>query len=140
MVQPFTGFPPETLGFLRDLGENNSKAWFDAHRAEYEHAYLAPALSFIAAMDPPLRRLKPTVHADPWLNRSLFRINRDVRFSRDKTPYKDHLDLFFWVSEGRSRERPGFFLRLRFDRLILGAGIHAFDARMLEAYRVGPRR
>ena len=135
MVRPFTGFPPETLDFLRDLGENNSKAWFDAHRAEYERDYLAPALAFIAAMDAPLRRLNPTVHADPRVNGSLFRINRDVRFSRDKTPYKDHLDLFFWAGEGRSRERPGFFFRLRFDRLILGAGIHAFDARMLEAYR-----
>jgi len=135
MIQPFAGFQSESLDFLRDLGENNTKAWFDAHRAEYERDYLAPALAFIAAMDAPLRRLNPTVHADPRVNGSLFRINRDVRFSTDKTPYKNHLDLFFWVGEGRSRERPGFFLRLRSDRLILGAGIHAFDARMLEAYR-----
>jgi uncharacterized protein (TIGR02453 family) len=135
MIQAFSGFQPETLEFLRDLGENNTKVWFDAHRGEYERDYLAPGLAFIAAMDAPLRRLNPTVHADPRVNGSLFRINRDVRFSRDKTPYKDHLDLFFWVGEGRSRDRPGFFFRLRADRLILGAGIHAFDARMLEAFR-----
>jgi len=135
MIQAFTGFQFETLDFLRDLGANNTKPWFDAHRDEYARDYLAPALAFITAMDAPLRRLNPTVHADPRVNGSLFRINRDVRFSRDKTPYKDHLDLFFWAGEGRSRERPGFFFRLRADRVILGAGIHAFDARMLEAYR-----
>jgi len=59
-------------------------AWFDAHRAEYERGYLAPALAFIAAMDAPLRRLNPTIRAEPRVNGSLFRINRDVRFSRDK--------------------------------------------------------
>jgi uncharacterized protein (TIGR02453 family) len=135
MIQAFTGFQPETLDFLRDLGANNTRPWFDAHRAEYARDYLAPALAFITAMDAPLRRLNPTAHADPRVNGSLFRINRDVRFSRDKTPYNHHLDLFFWAGEGRSRERPGFFFRLRPDRVILGAGIHAFDARMLEAYR-----
>ncbi|MBI3751980.1 MAG: DUF2461 family protein, partial [Chloroflexi bacterium] len=71
MIQAFSGFQPETLDFLRDLAENNSKAWFDAHRAEYERDYLAPALAFIAAMDAPLRRMNPTVHADPRVNGSL---------------------------------------------------------------------
>jgi uncharacterized protein (TIGR02453 family) len=123
------------LAFLRGLGEHNDKTWFEAHRAEYEHDYLAPALAFIAAMEAPLRSLHPEVHADPRVNGSLFRINRDVRFSRDKTPYKDHIDLFFWVGEGRSRGRPGFFFRLRADALILGAGLHVFDARMLDASR-----
>jgi uncharacterized protein (TIGR02453 family) len=134
-IRPFSGFPPATLDFLRNLGANNTKSWFDDHRIDYERDYLAPALAFIAAMDGPLHDLHPDVHAEPRVNGSLFRINRDVRFSKDKTPYKDHLDLFFWVGEGRSRDRPGFFFRLRADRLILGAGMHAFDARMLEAYR-----
>ena len=134
-ITPFIGFPPETLAFLRGLGASNEKAWFEAHRAEYERDYLAPAVAFIAAMEAPLRQLHPDVHADPRVNGSLFRISRDIRFSKDKTPYKDHLDLFFWVGEGKSRERPGFFFRLRSDRLILGAGKHGFDASMLEAYR-----
>lgn len=131
----FSGFPPTTLTFLRDLGANNSKPWFDAHRAAYEQDYLAPALAFVEAMREPLLTLHPDVRADPRINGSLFRINRDVRFSNDKTPYKDHIDIFFWLGEGRSRERPGYFFRLRHDRLILGAGIHGFDGRMLEAYR-----
>lgn len=120
MIEPFGGFQRETLDLLRNLGANNTKDWFDSHRAEYERHYLAPAVAFIAAMAEPLGKLNPGVHADPRVNGSLFRVNRDVRFSRDKTPYKDHIDLFFWVGEGRSRERPGFFFRLRSDRLILG--------------------
>jgi uncharacterized protein (TIGR02453 family) len=135
MTATFTGFPPATLAFLGALGTNNSKAWFDAHRADYERDYLAPALAFIEAMREPLLTLHPDVRAEPRVNGSLFRINRDSRFSKDKTPYKDHIDIFFWVGEGRSRERPGYFFRLRADRLLLGAGIHGFDARMLAAYR-----
>ena len=139
----FAGFGPETLTFLRELGANNSKAWFDAHRADYEAHYLAPAFAFIEAMREPLAAIAPDVHADPRVNGSLFRINRDVRFSKDKTPYKDHLDIFFWLGEGRSRERPGLFFRLREDELMLGAGMHGFDKRLLEAYReavVDPKR
>jgi uncharacterized protein (TIGR02453 family) len=135
MTSTFTGFPTTTLVFLRELGANDSKSWFDGHRAEYERDYLAPALAFIEAMREPLSTLHPDVHADPRVNGSLFRVNRDVRFSKDKRPYKDHIDIFFWVGEGRSRERPGFFFRLRADRLLIGAGSHSFDARMLDAYR-----
>lgn len=132
---PFTGFPPATLTFLRGLSQNNDRPWFEAHRPEYERDYLAPALAFVVAMEAPLRRLHPEIHAEPRVNGSLFRINRDIRFSRDKTPYKDHIDVFFWAGEGRSRERPAFFFRLRAETLILGAGMHAFDQRMLDRFR-----
>jgi uncharacterized protein (TIGR02453 family) len=95
MTSTFTDFPPATLAFRRDLGANNTKAWFDEHRADYEQSYLSPALAFVDAMREPLFALHPQVHADPRMNGSLFRINRDVRFSKDKTPGKDHIDLFF---------------------------------------------
>ncbi|MBV9893619.1 MAG: DUF2461 family protein [Chloroflexi bacterium] len=65
-------------------------------------------------------------------------INRDTRFSPDKTPYKTHLDLWFWHAEGAglSRERPGYFVRIEEQRLILGAGMHAFSAEgVLDRYR-----
>jgi uncharacterized protein (TIGR02453 family) len=65
----------------------------------------------------------------------LFRIQRDVRFSADKTPYKTHLDLWFWEGEQRGWHAPGFFLRMTADTLILGAGIHRFEKPQLEAFR-----
>src|SRR5262245_16335544 len=107
MTSPFSGFPPTTLRFLRDLGTHNSKAWLDTHRLEYERDYLEPALGFIEAMREPLLTLHPDIHADPRVNGSLFRVNRDIRFTKDKSPYKDHIDIFFSVGEGRSRGRPG---------------------------------
>ena len=131
----FSGFPSETARFLRALGENNDKAWFDAHRADYESAYLAPARSFVAALGPRLQRISPAVAFAPKVNGSIFRINRDVRFSKDKTPYKNHIDLWFWHGERGGWNSPGFFFRLTADRLILGAGMHRLEKAQLDAFR-----
>lgn len=68
MTQAFGGFQRDTLDFLRDLGANNTKEWFDAHRAEYERSYVTLAFAFIAAMAEPLSRLDPEVRADPRVN------------------------------------------------------------------------
>jgi uncharacterized protein (TIGR02453 family) len=69
------------------------------------------------------------------VNGSLFRINRDVRFSKDKAPYKAHIDLWFWEGKHRGWDAPGFFFRLLPTELILGTGMHRFDKVQLAAYR-----
>jgi hypothetical protein len=134
----FQGFPRETIRFLRDLSRNNEKAWFDAHREDYQEHYVGPALAFIASIGPRLQKISPSVTYEPKVNGSLFRINRDVRFSKDKRPYKDHLDLWFWHGDKRGWESPGFFFRLLPDRLILGAGMHRFEKNA--ARRLSSRR
>jgi uncharacterized protein (TIGR02453 family) len=131
----FTGFPEDTTRFLADLSANNEKAWFDANRARYEAALVAPAKAFVTALGERLQRDAADIHAEPRVGGSIFRINRDVRFSKDKRPYKDHLDLMFWLGEGRSRDCPGLFFRLTPDRLHLGGGMHGFDKDRLAAYR-----
>lgn len=137
MTEELTGFPRRSVTFLGRLAENNNTAWFDAHRAEYEKYLLTPAKRFVAAMGELLPSISEEIRAEPKVNGSIFRINRDTRFSRDKTPYKAHLDLWFWDGSGtgRSRERPGFFFRLSASSLVLGAGMHVFEAPLLEAYR-----
>ncbi len=134
---PFDGFPREGLKFLRELRTNNDKRWFDAHRDTYDRALLEPARDFVEAMGD---ELGPDVHADPRVNGSIARINRDTRFSKDKRPYKHHLDLWFWKGDGPSRQNAGFWFRLTPDRLILGAGMHHFEPNVLARYRaaVGP--
>jgi uncharacterized protein (TIGR02453 family) len=82
-----------------------------------------------------LRAIGADVHADPRVHGSIFRINRDTRFSKDKRPYKDHLDLWFWEGEGPSRSCPGYWFRLAPERLILGAGRHRFGPLELERFR-----
>jgi uncharacterized protein (TIGR02453 family) len=127
----FEGFPAEALVFLADLGRNNDRAWFQEHRDEYDRLLLEPARDFVEAIGERL----PEAQADPRVGRSIMRINRDTRFSKDKRPYKDHLDLWFWQGEGPSRGCPGYWFRLTPGRLILGAGMHSFERDMLERYR-----
>jgi uncharacterized protein (TIGR02453 family) len=135
-IAPFSGFPAATTDFLRGLANDNTKAWFDAHRKEYESFYVAPALSFIATIGP---RLQAEVDAglqyEPRINGSLFRIQRDIRFSRDKTPYKPHIDMWFWHGDRKSWQTTGFFFRLAPDSLILGAGMHQFGPEAIKRFR-----
>lgn len=135
MPTPFEGFPAGTLRFLRGLQKNNSKAWFDAHRADYDAFYVDVAKRFVEAVGPGLRKISKTVQYEPRVNGSLFRINRDVRFSKDKSPYKAHLDLWFWEGAHRGWESPGFFFRLTPTTLMLGAGMHQFTKDHLRRYR-----
>ena len=78
---PFTGFPPETFAFLKGLAKNNSKDWFEKHRDDYEKFHLAPAKAFVEAIAPGLKKIYKSINAEPRVNSSIFRINRDVRFS-----------------------------------------------------------
>jgi uncharacterized protein (TIGR02453 family) len=131
----FQGFPRGTVRFLAGLSRDNSKAWFEAHRVDYEAFYLAPASALVEALAPRLRKIDASLHAVPRVNASIMRINRDVRFSKDKRPYKDHLDLWFWSGEEKGWDRSGFFFRLTPKRLILGGGMHAFTPAVLDGYR-----
>ena len=137
----FEGFGAATIRFLRALAENNDKTWFDGHRQDYEACYVAPAIRFVTAVQAPLKALDPDLAAAPRINGSVFRINRDVRFSKDKTPYKPHIDLWFWVGERKSPVS-AMFLRLAPTTLFLGTGVHGFDAPRLGRFReavVDPR-
>lgn len=131
----FTGFPAEGPAFLADLAAHNDKAWFDANRSGWDDGLLAPAKAFVVAAGARVREFAPEVQAEPRVNGSIARINRDVRFSADKSPYKDHLDIMFWVGEKRTQADSLFFWRLTPDELILGAGTHGFSPDALARYR-----
>ena len=127
-------FGPQTRKFLRELGRNNDKAWFDAHRAEYEAHYLKPAKAFVEQVGPKIERFAPSIVWEPRINGSIFRINRDIRFSKDKTPYKDHIDMWFWEGS-RKTALSGFFIRIGASSIILGAGSHGFSKDDLARHR-----
>ena len=78
-------FSKETVRFLAGLRRNNKKEWFEAHRDDYDHHFIEPAKAFVAALAPRLARIDPAIHAEPRVNGSILRINRDVRFSKDKS-------------------------------------------------------
>ncbi|MEZ5099019.1 MAG: DUF2461 domain-containing protein [Thermoleophilia bacterium] len=131
----FDGFPREGLAFLRGLAASNDRGWFERNRGTYADALQAPAKAFVVAYGAALaERLAPGIQAEPSVGRSLFRINRDLRFSRDRTPYNPWLDLAFW--EGPDpRASPALFLRLEPDRVTIGAGVMALRDDRLAAYR-----
>lgn len=83
---PFTGFPPETLPFLRDLAANNARDWFTPRKALYQEAVLDPLTSLVADLSERLVAKGLPLGRDT--KRAIFRVNRDVRFSNDKRPYK----------------------------------------------------
>src|SRR5512140_943155 len=134
-VAPFTGFPKQTLSFLAGLAAHNEKSWFDAHRDDYDRYYVAPSKAFVVAMGERLARFAPKVNAEPRVGGSMQRINRDIRFSKDKSPYKEHLDLWFWEGERKGWDCSGFYFRLTPKSLWLGAGMHDFEDRLLSVYR-----
>ncbi|MDR3472554.1 MAG: DUF2461 domain-containing protein [Devosia sp.] len=131
----FAGFPAATFEFLSGITAHNEKAWFDANRPLYEAGYVEPAKAFVAELGPQLRDVSPTVHFDPKVNGSIGRVNRDIRFSKDKRPYKTHLDLIFWHGDRKGWDRPGFWFRLMADEVWLGCGLHGMQGEVLESFR-----
>lgn len=131
MDAPFLGFP-ETQAFLRALGANNDRAWFNAHKVEYERACRRPAEVFVGEIRPRLEAL-----AGQPLGAKIFRIHRDVRFSKDKSPYNTHLHLGFQAqrSPGEPRRRGGFYFGLDADTVTVGVGAFDLGPADLERYR-----
>lgn len=131
----FSGFPKATIQFLEGIAAHNEKSWFDANRALYDAGYVEPAKAFVAEIGPRLKAISPEVQFDPKINGSLSRINRDIRFSKDKRPYKSHLAMFFWHGDKRSWELPGFYVHIGNDGVFLGTGMYAFDKDRLDSFR-----
>jgi len=120
----FEGFPRETLKFLSDLKKNNKREWFQEHKQRYESAFLDPSLSFIEAMQKPLKKLSPFLEAVPKkMGGSLMRIYRDTRFGKDKTPYKTNIGIQFRHEAGCNVHAPGCYLHIEPDNVFVGIGI-----------------
>ena len=118
-------FGPELFRFLADLEENNNREWFNQNKSRYEEHVREPALQFVADVAPGLRKMSKRLVADPRpIGGSVFRIHRDTRFSKDKTPYKTHVGIHFW-HQSRSEGAPVIYLHLEPGECFSIGGIHA---------------
>ena len=134
--EKFPGFPLGLLHFLSDLSKHNNRTWFKANKSRYEEELLGPALEFIAAMAEPLAKLSPHFRAEPKkVGGSLMRIYRDVRFSKDKRPYKTNVGIQFRHESGRDVHSPGFYFHVDPDEVFLGVGIWRPDTKSLGKIR-----
>ncbi len=122
-------FTTETLDFLNGLAAHNDRDWFMPRKALYERAVKAPAEAFVESVQPELEAL-----ADRPLKAKVFRIYRDVRFSRDKRPYNAYVRIGWSPSDGEGH-LPGWYFSLEPGKLFLGVGVFDLDARPLDAYR-----
>lgn len=129
----FAGFSPRTLAFFAQLKRHNNRAWFLRHKEAYLTDVLHPARAFVHDMAPLLAKIFPGIVGDPLA--SIFRIQRDTRFSSDKAPYKTHLGIFFWQAPGKKLDRPGFYLELDDAGLRLYYGWYLFPPDILKTYR-----
>ena len=103
-------FDAETFAFLRDLAKHNDRDWFAENKERYEESVKEPFLQFISDVGPELRKVSKALVADPRPNGgSMFRIYRDVRFSKDKSPYKPYASAHF--SMGKGVPGPGYYLQ-----------------------------
>lgn len=115
-------FTPRLFDFLRELKANNKKEWFDENKDRYIADVRDPLLAFIAALRPRLLEISPYLIADPKpTGGSMFRIYRDVRFSKNKEPYKTVASAFF-SHRTDPKEGPGLYLHLAPDNCFIGIG------------------
>jgi len=129
-------FTSDLFAFLRDLARNNDRAWFAENRERYERDVKAPALRFVAEVAPHLGKVSPNFRADPRpVGGSLFRIHRDVRFSKDKSPYKTHVGIRFPHKAGKDVHAPGFYLHLEPGQVFFGCGVWHPDGATLARIR-----
>lgn len=129
-------FTTQTFTFLAALTENNNREWFKTHQQEYEENVRMPALQLIGDMADELPLISPYFIAQPRkVGGSLFRIQRDTRFSRDPNPYKTNIGIQFRHERGKDVHAPGFYLHISPDDCFLGIGLWHPDTRTLGKIR-----
>ena len=117
-------FTSRTFSFLTELAANNNREWFGANKPRYEADVRDPALRFINDFAPHLHDISSRFRADPRANGgSLFRIYRDTRFSKDKTPYKTHTGIHFRHEASKDAHAPGFYLHIAPEGCFMGCGV-----------------
>lgn len=137
----FTGFAPEALDFLADLAANNERAWFQPRKTEFERLLREPMEALVAALGERLDARGVPLRADPA--RSIFRIYRDTRFAKDKSPYKTHLGARFpWVGpEGQTQaiddgaHTNGGYFHIAPGNVYVGGGLWRASKERLDAFR-----
>jgi len=124
MEERFQGFPAGFFRFFRELAKHNDRDWFNANKERYKADVVAPMSRFIEAMDGRLAAVSDCFVADPRPNGgSMFRIYRDVRFSHDKRPYKEHAACHFRHMAGKDAHAPGFYMHFEPGNVFFGGGV-----------------
>ena len=118
-------FTPEFLKFFRGLKKNNSKAWFDANKEMYEATVKKPFTEFVEEIITRMRAEDATLNISA--KEAIFRLNRDIRFSKDKAPYKTHMAANISAGGRKNYELPGFYLQFGAEQVMIGGGAYMLE-------------
>jgi uncharacterized protein (TIGR02453 family) len=122
MLPPFEGFPKDALKFLKELKKNNNREWFTANKERYDGALREPMEALLGSLQEKLRASDPDITIEP--RRAIYRIYRDVRFSKDKTPYKTHIAAAFSYRGLDKNNEPGFYFHISGEEVGIGGGLY----------------
>ncbi len=121
----FTGFFPETIDFLRNLRINNDKIWFEANRDNYEKCLLNPIRNLVVDISEFMLTIDPYFEIRPNINKTISKIYRDVRFSKNKAPYRSRMWMKFIRADKNWHTIPGYFFEINTDSYLYGMGFYA---------------
>ena len=128
------GFPAEALEFLRGLEKNNRREWFEPRKRIYEEQVRAPMLELVAGLAARMRAFAPEFAIEP--ERAVYRIYRDIRFSRDKTPYKTHIAASFTRRGFEKHAGAGYYLGVSANEIDVAGGVYMPGPEELRAIRL----
>jgi uncharacterized protein (TIGR02453 family) len=129
-------FTPALFRFLMELRDHNEREWFLKNKTRYETEVRDPFLRLIADLSPRLKKLSPYFVVDPRpVGGSMMRIYRDIRFSKDKSPYKTSMSAHFWHAKGKDGASPAFYLHIEPDGSAVGGGVWRPPADVLKMIR-----
>ena len=126
-------FTKELAAFLKNLEKNNNRDWFDANKPTYESAVKDPFYRFVSDWLELIHKEFPLIHLDP--KEAIFRIHKDVRFSKDKTPYKTQVSALVTEKGRKGMDLPGFYLEITAKGAALYSGMYMPNAKQLQALR-----
>ena len=118
-------FTEDFIDFFKELSQNNNKKWFDQNRNRYEKSVKAPFRSFVERMIEKIQADDPEVKITPA--ESIFRINRDIRFSKEKTPYKTQMSALISRTGKKDKGFPGFFFSIGAANIMIYGGAHSLE-------------
>ena len=117
-------FSRQTLEFLFENRMQDSKAWFEEHRAVYQAAVLAPLHDLVEGLAPVMSQIDPRLTTEPRVGKTISRIRRDTRFSRDKSLYRDQMWIIFKRGQMHGAELPGLYVEITQHGFSYGCGFY----------------
>ena len=128
-------FSPKTIAFLQGLKENNNKPWFTDHEADYRQHVLAPLVSLVETLSETMLDIDGEFETRPAINKTIARIYRDTRFSKDKTPFRTNPWISFKRPVAGWQDMPGYYFEVADDHYGYGMGLYQAERLTMEAFR-----